>query len=159
MSSGLGAFAELIYDALSGIKDYNGAAAFSSNTDIEWFINALDVAGEEAGLTRCGDDALCLGDALLVFAIEPLFTPERKGLADVAVEQLEASGVKVEWVAQPHEHVLAMAGSTQSGWLEGRVLASRGWVFLVSGPTRPETSALVGLLDGQIEKIEGPPRS
>ena len=125
MSSGLGAYAELIYDASSGIKDYNGAAAFSSNTDIEWFVNALDVAGQEAAVTRCGDGASCLGDALLVFAIAPLFTPERSGLADIAVEQLESNGVEVEWVAQPHDHVLAMAGSTESGWLEGRVLASR----------------------------------
>lgn len=152
-------FANLIYDALNGIDEFNRTTAYSSNTDIEWFINALDEAGREVGLTRCGENALCLGDALLVFAIEPLFTPERRGLADVAVEQLEANGVGVERVAQPHEHVLAMAGSTDTGWLEGRVLASRGWVFLASGPTQDETSALVGLLDDQIEKVEGPPRS
>jgi hypothetical protein len=159
MSSELVAFTTLIYRTLEGINDFNRTASYSSNTDIDWFINALDEAGREVGIARCGDDALCLGDALLVFAVEPLMTPERQGLADVAVEQLEANGVKVERVTQPHEHVLAMAGSTENGWLEGRVLASRGWVFIVSAPAQQETTALVDLLDEQIEKIEGPSRS
>jgi hypothetical protein len=99
---------------------------------------------------------MSLGDALMVFAVEPLMTPDRRGLADVAVEQLEANGVEVERATQPHEHVLAVAGSTDDSWLETRILASRGWVFLVTARTREDTTALVDLLDEQIEKVEGP---
>ena len=91
-----------------------------------------------------------------MFGIEPLLTPDRRGLADVAVEQLEANGVEVERVCRPHEHVLAVAGSTENGWLETRILASRGRVFLVSGGTQEETTALADLLDGQIAKVETP---
>ena len=150
-------FTELIYDVLWGTNEFNRTAASSSNTDIDWFINALEEAGREEGIARCGDDALCLGDSLLVFAVEPLLTPERRGPADVAAEQLAANGVGVERVTQPHEHVLAVAGSTKESWLEGRILASRGWVFPVTGRTQDESADLVGLLDELIEKVEGTP--
>ena len=152
-------FAELIYDALNGINDFNRTAAYSANTDITWFINALEEAGRDLGVARTSDDVLSVGDALMVSGIEPLLTPDRRGLADVAAGQLEANGVEVERVTQPHEHVLAIAGTTGNGWLETRILASRGWVFLVNGPTQQGTRTLVDLLDEQIEKVEGPPLS
>jgi hypothetical protein len=57
-------------------------------------------------------------------------------------------------VEQPHEHVLSVAGSTEEGWLEARVFAARGWVFLVSAPTEGEATQLVDVLDRQIEEIE-----
>jgi hypothetical protein len=156
VSSDLVAFTTLIYRALEGVDEYSRTAAFTSNTDIDWFINALDEAGRDAGLARCGDDAMCLADALMVFGVEPLLTPERRGLADVAIEQLEANGVTVERATQPFERVLSVAGSTESGWLEGRILASRGWVFLVTAPSERGCSDLVELLDDLIANVEGP---
>lgn len=105
-------------------------------------------------MVRCGDDTFCFGDAHLVFAVEPLVTPEGRGLADVAVEQLEQRGVTIARVERSHSHVLSVAGSTREGWIEGRILSSRGWVFLINAPTEPEGSALADILDRKIAVIE-----
>jgi hypothetical protein len=43
----------------------------------------------------------------------------------------------------------------RGGWLEGRIFAARGWVFLISAPTEHEAEALVDLLDVQIVEVEG----
>ena len=45
MSRDLVAFTTLIYRALEGIDEFSSAAAYSSNTNIDWFINALEEAG------------------------------------------------------------------------------------------------------------------
>ena len=110
--------------------------------------------GEPHGIERCGEDSLCHGDEVLVFAVEPLVTPEGEGLADVAVGQLETFGVAVERVEQPHESVLSIAGSIEGGWLQVRVVAPRGWIFLVTTPSEQE-SMLAELVDRAIAEIEG----
>ena len=89
-----------------------------------------------------------------VFAVEPLVTPERKGLADVAVGQLETFGVAVERVEQPYESVLSIAGSIHGAWLQARVVASRGWIFLITTPSE-RGSLLAELVDRAIDEIEG----
>jgi hypothetical protein len=93
-------------------------------------------------------------ETVLVYAVEPLITPEGNGLADVAVRQLEARGAVVDRVEQPHEHVLSAAGSIEGGWLEARILASRGWVFLINGPSEPDARLLARILDRAIAEIE-----
>lgn len=88
--------------------------------------------------------------------MEPLITPEGKGLADVAVLQLEAHGARVHKVEQPHELVLSAAGSIEEGWLEARILASRGWIFLIDSPSERDAGFLAELLDRAIAEIERP---
>jgi hypothetical protein len=54
-------------------------------SDIDPFILRLEEMGAMEGIERCGDESLCHGETVLVYAVEPLITPEGKGLADVAV--------------------------------------------------------------------------
>jgi hypothetical protein len=125
-------------------------ATYAQNVDIRPLIQGLD---DDDRLLRCGDDAFCLGEAIMLYAVEPLLTPEGKGLADVAVAQLETHGVKVERTERRLDHVLALTGTTRDGALEGRIVAQRGWVFLVIGPEL-DVRALVEVLDARIAAIE-----
>ena len=125
-------------------------ATYARNVDIRPLIESLEV---DDRLLRCGDDAFCLGEAIMVYAVEPLLTPEGRGLADVAVEQLETHGVNVERAERRLKHVLALTGTTRDGALEGRIVAPRGWVFLVIGPEL-DARALAQILDARIAGID-----
>jgi hypothetical protein len=54
--------------------------------------------------------------------------------------------------------VLSAAGSTEEGWLEPRILASRGWIFLIDAPSERDVGFLAELLDRAIAEIERPSR-
>ncbi len=147
---------ELITDSMIVAEGISRDVTYSRATDIEPFIRRLEALGIPRGVERCEDGAFCLGDSVLVYAVEPLLTPEGRGLADVAVEQLETHGARIERVDRPHEHVLSIAASTESDWLEARILAARGWVFLISGPAGTDRVALTEILDASIAEIEHP---
>jgi hypothetical protein len=147
--------ADLIHATMVGIDEISRNATYSRNTDLVPFIEGLEDAVVDDGPRRCGDDAFCLGEAVLVFAVEPLLTPEGKGLADVAVDQLGSHGVTIERVGRRFQHVLAVTGTTRDGALESRILASRGWVFLVMGPEQ-DVQELTALLDARIATFEAP---
>ena len=149
-------FLEAITNVMLGVEEGTRARRIARASDIEPFILRLDEMAAPQGMERCGEDSLCLGEAVLVYAVEPLLTPEGQGLVDVAVQQLEAHGAAVEWIEQPHENVLSVAGSVVEGWLEARVLASRGWVFLISAPSEPACVSLAAVLDRAIAEIEDP---
>jgi hypothetical protein len=144
---------ELITDTMVGVDQVSRDAAYSRAVDIAPFVDDLGAAGLDGGLTSCGEQAFCLGEAVLLFAVEPLITPEGIGLADVAVEQLEGHGVRIEQVQRRFRDVLAVAGTTPEGHLESRILASRGWVFLVIGPEH-DSRSVTAILDERIAAIE-----
>ena len=145
---------DAITSVMLGYEEGGRAGRIGRASDIDPFIHRLAEAGAPRGIERCGEDFLCLGEAVLVYAVEPLVTPGGQGLADVAVHQLETNGASVERVGQPHEGVLSAAGSLDDGWLEARILASRGWVFLISAPTEWDARALSAPLDRQIAEVE-----
>jgi hypothetical protein len=128
-------FLEAITNVMIGVEEGSRAGRIARASDIDPFIRRLEGMDATPGIERCGEDSLRHGEAVLVYAVEPLITPEGRGLADVAVHQLEASGASVERVEQPHTGVLSAAASLDEGWLEARILASRGWLFLISAPT------------------------
>jgi hypothetical protein len=138
-----------------GVEEGSRPGRIARASDIEPFIASLEELGGPRGVHRCGSDSFCLGRAVLVYDVEALLTPEGEGIADVAVRQLEDHGVAIERVGQPHVSVLSVAGSTAEGWLEGRIIAPRGWVFLVSAPTESESRALADILDRAIVGAEG----
>jgi len=148
-------FLEAITNVMLGIDEGGRAGRIARASDIEPFILRFHGMAAPPGIERCGEDSFCLGGAVLVYAVEPLLTPEGHGLADVAVEQMEAHGAAVERIGQPHESVLSVAGSVVEGWLEARILASRGWVFLISGPSESACGSLAAALDRAIAEIEG----
>jgi hypothetical protein len=144
----------VIADAMVGAGEISRNTAYSRNTDIGPFIEHLEASAMGGQPVRCGDDALCLGEAIMVFAVEPLVTLEGRTLADVAVQQLDEHGVRIDRVGQPFERVLSVIGTSGDGLLEGRIIASRGWVFLVTGPER-DVRALSAILDASIAGFEG----
>jgi hypothetical protein len=148
-------FLEAITGVMIGVDEVSRTTTYSRRTDIAPSVRRLEDVGTHRGVVRCGKESLCQGAAVLVYAVEPLLTPEGDGLADVAVRQLGSSGAAIERVEQPHEHVLSVACSTEEGWLEARIFAARGWVFLVSAPTEHDAEVLVSLLDAQIVEVEG----
>lgn len=148
-------FLDAVTSVMIGIEEGGRAGRIARASDIDPFILRLMVIGEPHGIERCGEDSLCQGDEVLVFAVEPLVTPEGKGLADVAVGQLETFGVAVERVEQPYESVLSIGGSIEGGWLEARVIAPRGWILLITTPSERD-SMLAELVDRAIAEIERP---
>ena len=151
-------FLEAITNVMPGVEEGTRAGRIARASDIEPFILRLyDVAAPQ-GMERCGEDALRLGEAVLVYAVEPLLTPEGQGLVNVAVQQLEAHGAAVERVEQAHKNVLSVAGSVEEGWLEARILVSRGWVFLISAPSERACGSMATVLDRAIAEIEVPLR-
>ena len=148
-------FLDAVTTVMIGVESGGRAGRIARASDIDPFILRLMDIGEPHGVERCGEDSLCQGDEVLVFAVEPLVTPEGKGLADVAVGQLEAFGVAVERVEQTCESVLSIAGSIEEVWLEARVVAPRGWILLITTPAGRD-SMLATLVDRAIAEIEGP---
>lgn len=144
-----------VTNVMIGVEEMGKPGRIARAFEIEPFIVRLLEIGEPHGIERCGEDSLCQGDEVLVFAVEPLVTPEGKGLADVAVGQLETVGVAIERVERPYESVLSIAGSIEGGWLEARVVASRGWIFLITAPSERD-SLLAELVDRAIAEFEGP---
>jgi hypothetical protein len=147
-------FLEAITNVMIGVEEGSRPARIARAADIDPFILRLMDIGEPHGIERCGEDSLCQGDEVLVFAVEPLVTPEGEGLADVAVGQLEAVGVAIERVERPYESVLSIAGSIEGGWLEARVVAPRGWILLTTAPSERD-SLLAELVDRAIAEFEG----
>ena len=98
-------FLEAITNVMIGVEEGGRAGRISRASDIVPLIRRLEEMGAPRGMERCGEDSLCLGEGVLIYAVEPLITPEGQGLADVAVHQLETSGASVERVEQPHDGV------------------------------------------------------
>jgi hypothetical protein len=155
----MGPFMELL-DAITsvmlGAEVGSRASRIVRASDIDPFIQRLEDTGAPRGIERCGDGSLCHGDTVLVYAVEPLVTPEGQGLADVAVSQLETYGATVERVEQPHESVLSVGCSAEERWLEVRIVASRGWVFLIDAPSPRDAGSVTELLDRTIAEFEAP---
>ena len=147
-------FLDAVTTVMIGIEEGGRSGRIGRASEIDPFILRLLEIGEPHGIERCGEDSLCLGDEVLVFAVEPLVTPEGKGLADVAVGQLETFGVTIERVEQPYESVLSIAGSIEGLWLEARVVAPRGWILLITTPSE-RSSMVAELVDRAIAEIEG----
>jgi hypothetical protein len=91
---------------------------------------------------------------VLIFQLQPLLTPDRKGLAEGSLTQLEENGVSINEVSQPSSGVVAYSGLSPEGPIQGRVIADRGWVFLIVGEG-PATELLRRLLDKVITSFEG----
>jgi hypothetical protein len=124
-------------------------------TDLEPFLQRFRSVSADSGVTPCGEDCFSLDDAVLIYEVHPLVTPEGTPLAEAAVHQLETNGVTVHRVWHPHERVLAYTGSSREGAIEGRVLPARGWVFLLTGEPRSAIERLRDLLDDTIVEFEG----
>ena len=149
-------FLDAVTTVMLGVESGGRAGRIARASDIDPFILRLLEVGEPHGIERCGEDSLCQGDEVLVFAVEPLVTPEGKGLADVAVGQLETIGVAIEQVERPYESVLSIAGSIEGGRLEARVVATRGWILLITAPSELD-SLLAELVDRALAEFEGGP--
>lgn len=116
-------FLEAITNVMIGVEEFGRVGRIGRASDIDLFIRRLEEAGAPRGIVRCGEESLCHEESVLVYAVEPLITPEGKGLAGVAVRQLVAQGARIDRVEHPHEHVLSAAGSNEERWLEARIVA------------------------------------
>lgn len=145
--------AELLYD----VGDAARSTSFHRAVDIQPFVEGLETAVRRDGGQRCGEDRLCLDDAVLVYETQPLLMPDGRGLADHARRQVdEIEGLTLTRVERPHEHVLSLAGSTRDGVVEVRIVSHRGWIFVVGAADDPASSRLAAVLDEQIDAIERP---
>jgi len=138
-----------------GVEEQRKQAAFHRSIDIDPFIDRLEQRGANLGLRRCAEQTLCLDDGVLVYAVEPLLTPDGRALADVVVPEMEEKGVRIDRVQRLRQNVLGFAGSSSDAWLTGRIVADTGWLFLINAPDETASAAVVNLLDEVIAGPEG----
>jgi hypothetical protein len=143
--------AEILYD----VGDAAGRTSFGRAVDLEPFVRRLETAVRAQGGERCGDDRLCLGDAVLVYETQPLVTSDGRALAEQARGQLDdVDGLTLTRIDRPHENVLSLAGSTDEGSVEVRIVAHRGWIFVVVAADETAAGRLTKPLDEEIDAME-----
>lgn len=147
--------ASAVADILYGAGDAARSRSFIRAVDIEPFIEAIEMAVRREGGERCGDDRLCLDAAVLVYEPQPLLSPDRRGSAEHTRRQLDdVEGLTLTRIERPHEHVLALSGSVDDGWVDVRIVAHRGWIFVVGATDEPTAAHLTSILDAEIAATE-----
>jgi hypothetical protein len=110
---------EAITSVMLGIEEGGRVGRIGRASEIEALMRDLEEAGHARGIRPASEEgSLILGSAVLVSTVEPLVSPDGRGLAEDAVNQLASHGVSLDRIEQPHPHVLAVAGSTAEGHLE-----------------------------------------
>jgi hypothetical protein len=146
---------DTIYTILLGQEKASWTSRIARAADLDPFLNLLQEKGGADGLHACGELSLCLDDAVPVYEVQPLITPDRRSIADGALDELETNGVSIKSISQPHPGVLAFSGSSTEGILEGRIVPARGWIFLISASEETSLGRLRELLDATIGVFEG----
>lgn len=146
-----------IANSLVPVGEYAQVRRFERAVDLEPFIAGMEETIRRAGGQRCGEDRLCLDDGVLIYEVQPLLSPDRRGLAEDVRRQLgDVEGLTVTRIERPYEHVLGMAASTAGGWVEVRIVAHRGWVFLVGADDEASAGRLTSILDHAVDALESP---
>jgi hypothetical protein len=145
---------DTIFTIALGAEEGSWAGRIARASDLDPFFEVLQANGQPYGLERCGESSFCLDDAVLVYEIKPLITPDRKSIVDGALDQLEVAGVAIDAVERHHPGVLSLSGSSSSGTLDVRIVPARGWVFLVNASDPESAHPLVDVLDATIATLE-----
>ena len=146
---------EAITNVVLGVESASQSSRLTRASNLDLFLDRFETGSRDEDIEGCGDGSFCSGEAVLVAEVHPLMAPDRTGIAEAALEQLEENGVSIDEITLPHTGVLSFAGSSPEGAMQGRVIPTRGWVFLIIGEPGKDTETLSRLLDSTIESFEG----
>jgi hypothetical protein len=62
-------FLEAITNVMLGVEQMSRTTTYSRRTDIAPFVTRLEDTGTRHGVVRCGEESLCQGAAVLVYAV------------------------------------------------------------------------------------------
>lgn len=132
---------------LSGLEGRGPAATFQGPSLYE-FIDDLLRAFSHSGVQRVDDHMLGLRDAVLVFEVieeEPEHQP------GTSLEELDRRGIRVVVSHPPDSDVISFHGESDGGGrLEGRIVLSRDWAFLIASSSEEAAAELARMVDERL---------
>lgn len=125
----LSSVAGLVYDILSGFEGRGSRIEFHGPSLYE-FIDGLLRSFPGSSVQRIDDHTLGLRDAVMVFE---LIDEAPEHVTRASLEELEQRGVHVVVSGVPYPTLISFSGAGGDGaTFEGRIVPSRGWVFLIA---------------------------
>ncbi len=132
---------------LSGLEGRGPAAGFQGPSLYE-FIDDLVRAYPGSGVQRVDDHTLGLRGAVLVFEVieeEPEHQP------GTSLEELDRRGIHVVVSRPPDAALISFHGeSDDGGSLEGRIVPSRDWAFLIASSSEEAAAELARMVDERL---------
>jgi hypothetical protein len=143
--------AELIYDVLSGLEGRGSRIEFHGPS-LYQFIDGLLRSFHGFGVQRIDDHTLGLRDAVMVFE---LMDETQEHGTRTSLEELEQRGIHLVASGAQDSAMISFNGTGEEGAIfEGRIVPSRGWVFLIAS-SREETAAeLAQMVDERLGTLD-----
>jgi hypothetical protein len=143
----LSSVAGLVSDILSGLEGRGPRIEFQGPSLYE-FIDDLLSAFPRSDVQRVDDHTLALRDAVMVFE---LIDEAPEHVSGTSLEELEQRGVHVIVSRPPDPDMISFSGEgADGGTFEGRIVASRGWVFLIASSNEESAAELAQMLDERL---------
>jgi hypothetical protein len=139
----LSSVAGLVSDILSGLEGRGPRIEFQGPSLYE-FIDDLLGAFPRSDVQRVDDHTLALRDAVMVFE---LIDEAPEHVSGTSLEELEQRGVHV-MVSRPPDPFSGEAAD--GGTFEGRIVPSRGWVFLIASSNEEAAAELAQMVDERV---------
>lgn len=143
--------AGIVEAILSGVETRGPRVEFRGPSLYE-FIDDVVQSYPRSGLQRVDDHTLGLRDAVLVFEV---IDEAPDHLTGTSLEELEQRGIHVV-VSRPSDTTLIsfQGTSDDGGTLEGRVVPSRGWAFLIASSSKDAAAVLAKMVDERLETLD-----
>jgi hypothetical protein len=143
-----------IVEAILSAVETKGPRVELRGPSLYEFIDDLVESYPRAGLQRVDDHTLGLRDAVLVFEV---IEEEPEHVTGTSLEELDRRGIHVVVSRLPDTDLISFHGeSDDGGRVEGRIVPSRDWAFLVVSSGEVGTAELVRMVDERLGTLEHP---
>ena len=143
--------AGLVEVILSGLETRGPRVEFEGPSLYE-FIDDLLETYSRSGVQRVDDHTLGLRDAVLVFEV---IEEEPEHVAGTSLEELDRRGIHVVVSRPPETNLISFRGTSDDGGrLEGRIVPSRGWAFLIASSSEDAAAELAHMVDERLGLLE-----
>lgn len=143
--------AELVYDVLSGLEGRGSRVEFDGPSLYE-FIDGLLGSSRGSSVQRINDHTLGFRDAVMVFE---LIDEEPEHVTRTSLADLEERGIHVVVRGVPDPALISFKGTGGDGaTFEGRIVPSRGWVFLIASSSEESAAELALIVDKHLGTLD-----
>jgi hypothetical protein len=147
----IGSVAGIVDAILSGLETMGPRVEFQGPSLYE-FIDDLLHTYSRSGVQRVDGHTLGLRDAVLVFEVIDE-VPEH--VTGTSLEELGRRGIHVVVSRPPDTTLISFHGeSDDGGRLEGRIVPSRGWAFLIASSSDDAAAELAQMVDDRLGTLE-----
>lgn len=147
----LEAVAGIVEAIASGLEATGPRTEFRGPSLYE-FIDDLLRTFPGSGVQRIDDHTLGLRDAVLVFEVIEE-APEQ--MTGTSLEDLDQRGIHVVVSRPPDTTLISFHGeSDDGGTLEGRIVPSRGWAFLIGSSSEEAATELAQMVDERLRTLD-----